>query len=102
FKAIPEIYNIKRHPVVPDNIELLDYDIDDSVLTLIFNEDFIGPYKDNPDRHKIMVDGIIFTFMSLENVDSIKIKIRPGSKDSGNKQFLNYDFTMPVYINPEK
>lgn len=101
-KAVPDIYNAKRHPIVPDNIELLDYSIDDNILTLVFNEEFTGPHKNRPDCHKMMVDGIVFTFMSLENIDSVDIKIRPGSKKFDDKQLLNYDFTMPVYINPEK
>lgn len=102
FKALPEIYNIKRHPIVPDNVKLLDYNISNGILTLIFNEDFIKAYEHGSDRHRMMVDGIVFTFMSLENVDSVDIKIKPDSTDSENGQLLNYDFTMPVYVNPEK
>lgn len=101
FKAIPEIYNAKRHPVVPDNVELLDYNIKNEILTLIFNEKFIKAFENNQNRHKMMVDGIIFTFMSLENVGSVDIKIKPDSVNSGSTKLINYDFIMPVYINPE-
>ncbi len=102
FKAAPKIYNTKRHPVVPDNVKLLDYNINNKMLTLIFNEDFIKAHEHSPDRHRMMVDGIVFTFMSLENVDSVDIKIKSHSVNSVNGQLLEYDFTMPVYINPEK
>lgn len=101
FKAMPEIYNAKRHPVVPDNVELLDYNIKNKILTLIFNEEFIKASENNQNRHKMMVDGIVFTFMSLKNVDSVNIKIKPDSVNSGNTNLINYDFIMPVYINPE-
>ena len=102
FKAAPEIYNAKRHPVVPANVKLLDYNISNGTLTLILNKDFIKAYERNPNRHKMMVDGIVFTFMSLENVNSVDIKIKPDSANSENGQLLDYDFTMPIYINPEK
>lgn len=102
FKALSEIYNAKRHPIVPNNVRLLDYNVNDKILTLIFNEDFINTYEHNPDRHKMMVDGIVFSFMSLENIDSVNIKTKPDSTSSDNEQLLDYDFTMPVYINPEK
>ncbi len=101
FKAMPGIYNAKRHPLVPDNVKLLDYNINNETLTLIFNEGFIKTYEDNQDRHKMMVDGIVFTFMSLENVGSVNIKIKPDSVNSGSTKLINYDFIMPVYINPE-
>ncbi|MFW5647858.1 MAG: GerMN domain-containing protein [Candidatus Alkaliphilus sp. MAG34] len=102
FKALPKVYNAKRHPIVPSNIELLDYSINNKKLTLIFNEDFIKTYEHNPNRHVMMVDGIVFTFMSLENIDSVNIKIEPDSTGSSRRQLLNYDFTMPTHINPEK
>ncbi|MCK9267905.1 MAG: GerMN domain-containing protein, partial [Alkaliphilus sp.] len=101
FKAMPEIYNAKRHPLVPDNVELLDHNINNRILTLIFNEEFIKAHENNQNRHKMMVDGIIFTFMSLENVDSVDIKIKPDSVNSGSIKLINYDFIMPVHINPE-
>ncbi|HZK57748.1 MAG TPA: GerMN domain-containing protein, partial [Clostridia bacterium] len=37
FKALPEVYNAKRHPIVPNNIELLGYSVDNKILTLTFN-----------------------------------------------------------------
>lgn len=101
FKAMPEIYNAKRHPIVPNNVELLNYNINNGILTLIFNEEFTKAYKHSTDRHKMMVEGIAFTFMSLDNVDSINIKIKPDSENSDSGQLTDYDFIMPVYINPE-
>ncbi|HZK58235.1 MAG TPA: hypothetical protein VFD17_07975, partial [Clostridia bacterium] len=73
------------------------------ILTLTFNEDFIKTYEHNPSRHKMMVDGIVFTFMSLENINSvdIKIELEPVLTGSNKGQLQDYDFTMPTYINPE-
>lgn len=101
FKAIHEIYNTKRHPIVPNNVKLLDYNINNKILTLTFNKEFIKAYEHSPDRHKMMVDGIVFSFMSLENIDTIDIKIKSDSANSDDKRLIDYDFTMPVYINPE-
>ena len=62
FNVIPKIYNTKRHPIIPDGVELIEYNIDNGTLVLVFNEHFINVYKDNPNRHRMMVDGIAFTF----------------------------------------
>lgn len=93
------IYNAKRHPLVPSNVDLLEYSIDSGMLTLIFNEDFLNVYKDRPDRHKMMVDGIILTLMSIGDIDSIDIKVRPVSENDG--QLINFELNMPIYPNLE-
>ncbi len=98
FKAMPEIYNAKRHPLLPNDVELLDYNINKGMLTLTLSEEFIQAYNYDQDRHKLMVDGIVFTFMSLEDVDSVHIKIK---SDSNSKELMDYEFVMPKYINPE-
>lgn len=101
FMPMYEIYNSKRHPLVPSHIDLLEYSIDDGLLTLIFNEEFARAYENNPERHDMMVDGIVLTFMSMEDIDSLNIKMRPSSEDSGG-QLINYDFNVPIYINLEQ
>lgn len=101
FKTAFQIYNAKRHPIVPNEVELVGYNINNGMLTLTFNEEFTKVYENNPERHQMMVDGIIFTFTSLENVNSVNIKVQLGSKDSNSQEIINYDFEPPVYINPE-
>ena len=101
FKAIPGLYNSKVHPIVPNEVELLDYSLNEGVLTLTFNESFTKAYENNPQLRQRMVDGIIFTFLSLENVDSINIQLKLDSNGSNNQSIIIYDFQPPVYINPE-
>ena len=101
FKGIPKIYNAKRHPIVPNEVELLDYNIANRILTLTFNEEFLKVYENNDHRRQMMVDGIIFTFKSLNDVDFVNIKVKVNSKDTNEQEIINYDFAPPVYINPE-
>jgi len=102
FKAIPEIYNSKVHPIVPNEVELLDYSINNGMLTLTFNQAFEKAYENNEHLRQMMIDGIVFTFTSLEDVDYISIQVKLDSSDSNIQEIVNYDFDMPVYINPEK
>jgi len=101
FKSIPEIYNAKIHPIIPNEVELLDYSLKNDLLTLIFNESFTSVYENNQQLRQMMVDGIVFTFMSLEGVDSINIQVKIDSKDANIREIIHYDFAPPVYINPE-
>jgi len=101
FKAIPEIYNSNLHPIVPNEVELIDYSVHNNILTLTFNEEFTKVYENNEQLHKMMIDGIVFTFMSLEDVDSINIKVKLDSNDVDKTEIINYDFDQPLYINPE-
>lgn len=91
------IYNAQVHPIVPNEVELLDYSFHDGLLTLTFNEAFLKAYENNSSLRNRMIDGIVFTFQSIENVTDVSFEVK---HDSG-QGFTKYDFQSPVYINPE-
>lgn len=95
------VYNSKIHPIVPDEAELLEYSISNGMLSLTFNEAFEKAYEGNRQLHQMMIDGIVFTFTHLNNVDFISIKVKLDSNDSNSQGIKIYDFDQPVYINPE-
>lgn len=101
FQVAPEIYNSKVHPIVPEEVELLSYKTNNGMLSLTFNEAFTKAFEEEPMKRQMMVDGIIFTFMSMRNINSVDIQVKIGTTDSKNEQIINYDFDIPIYINPE-
>lgn len=101
FNYIPKVYNSKIHPIIPNEVELLDYKINNDILTLTFNEEFENIYNYNKELKQMMIDGIIFTFTSLEDINSVNIQLRTSSEDSNTHKITTYDFEEPIYINPE-
>lgn len=95
------IYNSNIHPIVPNEVELLDYKLNNNTLTLTFNQEFEKAYTYNNELKQMMVDGIIFTFISLEDIDFINIELRTNSENQEDHTVTTYDFQQPIYINPE-
>lgn len=101
FNSIPKVYNSKIHPIIPTEVELLDYKINNDILTLTLNEEFENVYDYNKELKQMMIDGIIFTFISLEDINSVNIQLRTSSEGSNTHKITTYDLKDPIYINPE-
>lgn len=90
--------------LIPDNIFLLNSSYKSGVLTLSFNSSFLKAHNDiknTQTMNSMMMDAILFSFCSIDHVNSIVIKI----DGRAVTDFEGYDFTKPVkkplYINPE-
>lgn len=69
----PEVsYPETSMQLIPPQVELLDYSIDNSILTLRFSEDFNLLYNDIPWLVDLMNDSIIESFCSIPQVDQVQ------------------------------
>lgn len=65
-------YPEKSMQLIPPQVELLDYSIDNSILTLRFSEDFNLLYNDIPWLVDLMNDSIIESFCSIPQVEQVQ------------------------------
>jgi hypothetical protein len=86
--------------VMPDEIDLLDYSLNGTVLTLNFNEAFKSSLSQQPAYQEMMVKSILYTFCSLDEVDSMIIQVDSTPYSDGV-----FDFNTPLkpdlYFNME-
>ena len=95
-------YNYTLQPTIPKEVVLLDYTIEGNTLQLQLSEDFLKVYKDNPDKRNLMVDSIIHTFASLDDIDSVLFKVSNYSSPIPKGILLNEVLFPSPYINVEK
>lgn len=95
-------YNYTLQPTIPKEVVLLDYTIENKTLQLKLNEKFLTVYKNDPDKRNLMIDSIIYTFTSLNNIDNIILQV-PNSDLAISEGILLDKILVPSpYINPEK
>lgn len=86
--------------VMPDEIDLLDYSLNGTVLTLNFNEAFKSSLSQQTAYQEMMVKSILYTFCSLDEVDSMIIQVDSTPYSDGV-----FDFNTPLkpdlYFNME-
>ncbi|SNS90343.1 Sporulation and spore germination [Anaerovirgula multivorans] len=95
------LFNYNLQPTVPEEVVLLDYTIEGAALELKLNEAFMNAYIDYPDRRKMMVDSILYTFTSLENIESIEFQVEGFASGLPDEIPLNQPLIPSPYINPE-
>ena len=85
---------------IPRDVKLLRYSIKKSTIDLTFSEDLLTAYDKDSTYFSLMIDSIINTFTSIDNIDRVKISV------DGNdlKEYNDYNFENPMferkYINP--
>ena len=94
-------YNYYLQPTVPEDLILLDYSADGTNLKLYMNEAFITAYSDLPDYRKLMVDSIIYTFTSLDDISSVEFFVEGFTSTESQGIPLGQPISRPAYINPE-
>ena len=86
--------------VMPDEIDLLNYSLNDTILTLNFSEAFSSSLSQQPVYQHMMVKSILYTFCSLDEVDSVIIQVDSTPYSDGT-----FDFNTPLkpdlYFNME-
>ena len=86
--------------VIPNEVQLLDYTLNDTVLTLNFNEAFGTALSHQPVYQEMMIKSILYTFCSLDEVTAVIVQVdsKPYTDDV-------FDFTSPlkpdIYFNME-
>ncbi len=89
-------------PTIPQNIDLIDFEIVDKTLILNFNKAFINAYEGRDDLQSMMIDSILYSFTSMPDVSRITIKIEGEPLDSLNNIELSEAMEPPSYINIEQ
>lgn len=96
------LFSYNLQPTVPEEVELIDHKIENDVLKLKFNKAFLEVNKDFKDRRLMMIESILYTFTSLENINYIQIEVEGRSWGSTDGIELYKPINPPEYINPEK
>ncbi|SET46632.1 Sporulation and spore germination [Natronincola peptidivorans] len=94
-------YNYNLQPTVPEEVILLDYTIVDNNLTLKLNEAFVTAYTDYPDSRKMMIDSLVYTFTSLDNIESVEFQVEGLSSIIAEDTILNHPLVPSSFVNPE-
>lgn len=99
-KQLP--YNYSLQPTVPEEVMLLDYVVENGHLQLLLNDAFMTVYADEGDRRKLMVESILYTLTSLEDITSIEFRVEGFTSNASEDLPLNQPTTPSPYINPEE
>ncbi|AKL96668.1 sporulation and spore germination [Clostridium aceticum] len=100
YSGNPSLYNYTLQPTVPEEVVLLDYSISENLLRLKLSEAFVKM----DDTRNLMIDAIVYTFTSLEGIDSVEFQVENLSSfesDLPENLILNEPLFATPYINPE-
>lgn len=92
--------NLKE--VLPSEIELLDFTVQNKILTLNFNKEFLDAHPNRSDLQRMMIDAILYSFTSIDGINKVQIKIEGNTVDSFAEISLSQPIKRPLFINPEK
>ncbi len=103
FNDINTIFNILKSgnidnkqyiETVPKKVLMNNFVIEGTTITVDFNKEFLTAFTDDH-YNKMMIDSIIYSFTSSENINKIKITVE-------NEPLIKYgyDFTEPVKPTP--
>ncbi len=87
---------------VPQNINIIDSSVTHSTLTLNFNNEFLKSFNNNINLQQMMIDSILYSFTSIDNIEYIQILIDGNKIDKFAGFNLSNPLTRPLYINPEE
>lgn len=88
--------------IIPQNVELLNFDYNDSLLTLNLNSNFQKIYSEKIDAQNALLDSILYSFTSIPNVDKVWIKVNNATINSFGGIDISKPLAAPKFINPEK
>jgi len=62
-------------PTLPINVKLLNYRFDDKNIELDFSKEFLSAYNGNKEYNSIMYESLLYSFTSIEGINSVSIII---------------------------
>lgn len=86
---------------IPSEIKLLNSRLENDVLVLNFNSDFLDAYNYNNNLDRMMLDSILFSFTSLSEVNKIRILVDGEIVNSFTGVDLSTVLVRPLFLNPE-
>lgn len=85
---------------LPNEINLINYSLNNEVLTLNFTKEFSRVYEDRKDLQNMLIDSLVYSYTSFNNISQVIITVE---KETIN-QFGDYDLSKPLIkskiINP--
>lgn len=85
---------------VPQNIDLLNYTLEEGILTLNLSEDFLNAYNSSEDYSLLMIDSLVYSYTSYDKIDSIKITVAGNDIEDFFGINISAPMTPKLYINP--
>lgn len=102
FNYNKELFSFNILPTIPAKVVLNNYVIEDKVLKLDLSPSFLTYYEENVVLQNLMVESILYTFSSLENITHVQFNV----EDTEITTIGRYPIGKPIrpsrYINPEK
>lgn len=86
---------------VPKDVDVIGFQLDNKTLKINFNKNFIDSFNGNTDLQQMMLDSILFSFTSIDEVKYIQILVEGNAIDSFAGIKVNEPLARPLYINPE-
>lgn len=101
YEPSANLYGYEVQPAVPREVKLLDYTLEDSILQINLSSEFNQVFLENPARGYLMLDALLFSLTSLEQVDSVLLLIDGQEPDLLLDRPLSEPLSAPLFINPE-
>lgn len=85
--------------ILPPEVEVSNFIIEGTTITLDFNQSFITVYKDYPEYEKMMLNSILFSLTSIENISKVSFTIDGEPLTNFAGMDLSEPVLAPPYIN---
>jgi len=101
FNALKNDEYLSLSNTIPNDVNLLSYEIDKNVLSLNMNRAFLSSFNGLTNLQRLMLDSILFSFTSIDNIKYVKLLIEGEPLESFAGVDTSKPLVRPLYINPE-
>jgi len=95
----PEFYRWHRLPIVYSSVKLNNIELQDQTLEITLEDGFTEELSE--DLQKAMLDGLLLSFTSFSNVDSVVFYLQNYEEDTLYHYSIGTPMDAPNHINPE-
>lgn len=99
--ALKNSENLYLSNTIPDDVEIIDYYIQDKTISLNFGKSILKSYNENKSLQRMMLDSILFSLTSIEGIENVQILVEGESIDTFAGIDISTPLTRPTFINPE-
>ncbi|MDW7662351.1 MAG: GerMN domain-containing protein [Bacillota bacterium] len=101
YEPSANLYGFEVQPAVPREVKLLDSTLENSILQINLSSEFNQVFLENPARGYLMLDALLYSLTSLDQVDSVVLLIDGRVPDLLLDRPLSEPLTASLFINPE-
>lgn len=102
YSGNENLYDSINQPPIPESVNLLDHQLSEGILTLNFDQSLLKAFEGDQDRQAAMFEAILYSFGSLDSVDSLVIQTAGQEVTNFADLSLTYPLKLSPYINPEE